>query len=242
MPRALKAPDASRKITVRAKPAGVPLLGSIEAADLMLATLRPAPFSQSGWLYELKYDGFRCLIRKQDDRVELVSRTGNPLNRSFPDVVDAVFGIPGNFVLDAELTVDKPTGQSDFEQLGKRARTSIASRVRAAALAHPARLYIFDMLAIGARDLRGLPLLERKAHLRDSFDNSDTLVFVNGIADAGEWVFEQVALHDFEGMVAKRVDSRYQRGRSNDWQKVKFADYSRPGALGFGKTRKGVIE
>jgi bifunctional non-homologous end joining protein LigD len=242
MPRALKAPDTTRKLAVRAKPPGVPLLESIEASDLMLATRRSAPFSHPGWLYELKYDGFRCLVKKQDDRVELVSRPGNSLNRSFPDIVDAVFGIPGNFVLDAELTVDKPTGQSDFEQLGKRARTSIASRVRAAAVAHPARLYLFDMLAIGTRDLRGLPLLERKAHLRDSFDNTDSLVFVNGIADAGEWVFEQVALHDFEGMVAKRVDSRYQRGRTNDWLKVKFAGYSRPAALGFGRTKKPVTE
>jgi bifunctional non-homologous end joining protein LigD len=131
------------------------------------------------------------------------------------------------------LTVDKPTGQSDFNQLSKRARTSVASRVRAAALAHPARLYTFDALAVGHRDLRGLPLMDRKAFLRDSFEDTGTLVFVNGIVEAGEWVFEQVAEHDFEGMLAKRLDSLYQRGRSHDWQKVKFAGYSRRAALGF---------
>src|SRR5260370_1758608 len=71
----------------------------------------------------VKYDGFRCLVRKHDECVELVSRPGNSLNRSFPDIVEAVAAVPGNFVWDAELTVDTPTGQSDFNRLSKRART-----------------------------------------------------------------------------------------------------------------------
>ena len=110
---------------------------------------------------------------------------------------------------------------------------SVTPSVRAAAVAYPARLYAFDMLAIGNRDLRGLRLIERKAYLRDSFENTGALVFVSGIAEAGEWVFEQAIAHNFEGMLAKRLDSIYQRGRSHDWQKVKFAGYSRPAALGF---------
>jgi ATP-dependent DNA ligase len=64
-----------------------------------------------------KYDGFRCLVRKVGSRVELISRNGKPLNRSFPDAVAAVERLPGSFVWDAELTVDEPTGQSSFERL-----------------------------------------------------------------------------------------------------------------------------
>jgi bifunctional non-homologous end joining protein LigD len=83
--------------------------------------------------------------------------------------------------------------------------------------------------------LRDLPLVERKAILRDSFDDTRSLVYVQGIATAGEWVFEQVRSHDLEGMLAKRPESTNQRGRSRDWQKIKDADYSRPGARGFGR-------
>jgi bifunctional non-homologous end joining protein LigD len=232
MTRSVKAPVGSRTLALREKPPGEPLVRPIEAADLMLATRRATPFSRLGWIYEFKYDGFRCLVRKHNERVELLSRPGNSLNRSFPDIVEAVAAVPGNFVWDAELTVDTPTGRSDFNQLSKRARTSVPLRVRAAALSHPARLYAFDMLATGNRDLRSLPLSERKAHLRDSFENTGALVFVNGIVEAGEWVFEQVVAYDMEGMLAKRLDSTYQRGRSHDWQKVKFSGYSRPAALG----------
>ena len=204
----------------------------------MLATLKRAPFDREAWLFELKYDGFRCLVRKVGSRVELLSRQGNLLNRSFPDVVAAVENVNGNFVWDAELTVDEPTGQSSFERLQLRARTSVAMRVRAAMKLHPARLYVFDMLASGERDLRHLPLTLRKEVLRNTFDNTDVLVYVTGIVAAGTWVFEQVEAHDFEGMIAKRLDSTYQRGRSHDWQKIKHAGYSRPAALGWGRKTK----
>jgi bifunctional non-homologous end joining protein LigD len=167
--------------------------------------------------------------------VDLISRQGNLVNQSFPDIVAAVAGVPGDFIWDAELTVDEPTGQSSFERLQKRARTSVASRVRAAMREHPARLYVFEMLAAGEKDIRHLPLIERKQMLRDSFDNTPQLVYVVGIAGAGSWVFEQVELHDFEGMLAKRLESTYQRGRSRDWLKIKYANYSRPAALGFGR-------
>lgn len=209
----------------------------IEAADLMLATLWRRPFSRDGWVFELKYDGFRCLVRKSGTLVSLVSRQGNIMNRSFPDVVEAVGAVAGDFVWDAELTVDESTGRSSFERLQTRARTSVPGRVRAAIRAHPARLYIFDMLATGDRDIRYLPLFERKQILRDSFDNTATLVYVSGIVTAGEWVFDQAKTHDLEGMVGKRLDAPYQRGRSKDWLKVKYADYSRPAALGFGRAK-----
>jgi bifunctional non-homologous end joining protein LigD len=207
----------------------------ISSDDLMLATLYPAPFSCENWIFELKYDGFRCLVRKAGSRVELLSRNGKPLNRSFPDVVAAVERLPGSFVWDAELTVDESTGQSSFERLQLRARTSLALRVRAAAKLHPARLYVFDLLAAGARDVRALPLSERKEMLRDTFDDTAALVYVTGIVTAGAWVFDQAVTHDFEGMVGKRLDSPYQRGRSDHWLKVKHQGYSRPAALGWGR-------
>ncbi|MGF6792794.1 DNA ligase [Paraburkholderia sp. 35.1] len=183
-----------------------------------------------------KYDGYRCLVRRDAETVELVSRNGKLLNGSFPDVVEAVRQVPGEFVWDSELTVDERTGHSDFERLQQRARTRVPLRVRAAARENPARLYVFDMLASGRRNLRTLPLDTRKRHLRDSFENTAALVYTSGIVGAGEWVWEQVIAHGFEGMVAKRLASSYQGRRSPDWLKVKNPNYGRPAALGWGRS------
>jgi bifunctional non-homologous end joining protein LigD len=210
-------------------------LPSIQSSDLMLATLGKRPFKDPDWIFELKYDGYRCLVRKSGDLVELLSRNGNELGGSFPDVAAAVASIPADFVLDAELTVDEPNGRSSFEWLRRRAVTKTVGAVRAAAARHPARLYFFDALCIGDEDLRGLPLEERKGHLRELFDDTKTMIVATGIVGEGRWVFEQAAAHDLEGMVAKRLDAPYQSGRSRDWIKVKNPDYSRREALGWGK-------
>jgi bifunctional non-homologous end joining protein LigD len=210
----------------------------IEAADLMLATLGRRAFSDENWLFQLKYDGYRCLVRKTGEHAELLSREGNSLNLSFPDVVQAVAALPGDFVLDAELTVDDASGRSSFERLRRRAVTKKPANVGAAAREHPARLYLFDALSLNGRDLRALPLIERQGHLRGALDDPSTLIVASGIVGAGHFVFEQAASLDLEGMVAKRLASPYQRGRSRDWIKVKYANYSRTAALGFGRTKE----
>jgi bifunctional non-homologous end joining protein LigD len=207
-----------------AKAPGVPLTRPIEASDLMVATLHRRPFSDPAWLYEWKYDGFRCLVRKTRDHVELLSSNGNLMNGSFPDIAEAVAAVLGSFTWDSELTVDTD-GIPSFGRLQIRAKTT--ANAKTAARLHPARLYVFDMLATGTRDLRPLPLLERKRFLRDAFDDTDSLVFVNGIIGAGAEVFELVKQYGFEGMVAKRMQSTYHAGRSRDWLKVKWAGYVR---------------
>lgn len=201
----------------------------------MLATLHPRPFSDPDWLFELKYDGFRCLIVKDGEDVKLWSRNGNLFNGSFPEIVMAISKVPGDFVWDAELTVDDDTGRSSFERLRQRAVTKTPKNVRAAAKSDPARLYVFDALAIDGEDIRGLPLTERKARLRDNFDDTRTLIYASGIEGAGDFVFGEVVKLDLEGMVAKRLDSQYQRGRSRDWLKVKHQNYGRLAALGWGR-------
>lgn len=207
----------------------------MDATDLMHSTLRKRPFSDRDWLYEWKLDGFRCLVRKSRERgVDLISREGNLFNVAFPEVIEAVAAVPGDFVWDAELAVGAARGSESFASLQQRARTTSLRSVPAAARRCPARLYVFDMMIADGVDQRALPLAERKSCLRDAFDDTPTLVYVTDVEGVGELVFEQVLLHDFEGMVAKRKTSPYARGRSLNWIKVKNAQYSRPEALGFG--------
>ncbi len=207
----------------------------IESTDLMHSTLRQRAFSDEDWLYEWKYDGFRCLVRKEGTRVDLISKQGKPFNRSFPEIVAAVCALPGDFVLDAELAVADAKGPEAFKRLQDRARLSLLKNVVAAARHDPARLYLFDIMASGDADLRDLPLVERKAHLRDCFDNTDTLVYSSSVVGDGESVFALVRRYGFEGMVAKRISSPYRAGRSNDWIKIKDRDYERRAAHGWRK-------
>jgi bifunctional non-homologous end joining protein LigD len=208
----------------------------IEAQDLMHATLQTLPFSSRDWVFEWKFDGFRCLIRKYGEQVDLISRQGNFFNAQFPEIVKAVAAVPGDFVWDAELATGSGRGEIEFASLQQRARTVSPRNVPAAARKCPARLYVFDMLASGMRDIRDRPLFERKEQLRDSFDDTSRLVYVTHAEGVGELVFEQVQLYDFEGMVAKRTWSVYMRGRSLNWIKIKNPGYSRPVAQGFSKT------
>jgi bifunctional non-homologous end joining protein LigD len=147
------------------------------------------------------------------------------LNASFPDIVQAVEAVPGEFAWDAELCVGSGRG-AEFGLLQQRAKTVSPRNVPAAARKCPARLYVFDMLA-SKKDLRGLPLIERKAILRDSFEDTDRLSFVNGVIGDGVAVFKLVQQMKFEGMVCKRLASPYSKGRSRDWYKVKWSGYSR---------------
>ena len=207
---------------------------SIKPSDLMHATLRRRPFSHHDWLFEWKLDGFRCLVEKLGGEVAITSRQGKPFNRSFPEIVEAVAAVSGDFVWDSELAIGDARGPTSFSQLLKRSSTTSLRNIPAAARRHPARIFVFDMLVSCKRDLRQLQLIERKARLRDSFDDTPRLVYVTDVESVGELVFEQVQIHDFEGMVAKRKASTYTRGRSLDWIKIKNTDYSRPAALGFG--------
>ena len=125
----------------------------IEAPDLMHATLQTLPFSSRDWVFEWKFDGFRCLVRKYGEQVDLIGREGKFFNASFPEIVKAVAAVPGDLVWDAELAIDSGRGAIEFTSLQQRARTISPRKIPAAARNCPARIYVFDMLASGKRDL-----------------------------------------------------------------------------------------
>jgi bifunctional non-homologous end joining protein LigD len=86
---------------------------------LMLATPAKAPFAAPGWIFELKYDGFRCLTTKRGQRVKLESRRGRDMAASFPEVVEALRAIPHDLVIDGELVICDARGCPQFERLSK---------------------------------------------------------------------------------------------------------------------------
>jgi len=184
--------------------------------DLMHATLVRRPFNRAGWVFENKLDGFRALARREDDRVDLLSRTGRPIAINFPDVVSALRGVDGSWVLDGELVVPDERGHPSFEGVRRRGVMKLQSSIAAAARSSPA-----------------LPLRERQARLADLVETVPGLQLVRGLQDHGEALFAQACEMDLEGIVGKDLAAPYKRGVQPTWVKIKNPTYSRPEALGF---------
>ncbi len=188
----------------------------------MLAESRKRPFDREGWVFELKYDGYRIIAAVREGTAVLLTRNGNDITASFPDVVAALEALPfGDFVADGEVVVHDERGLPSFQRLQKRARLSRPLDISHAATSLPATLYLFDLLAFEDQDLRPLPLLHRKDVLRRIVPPAGPLRYSDHVPDRGADLFERVAAMGLEGVVAKRADSPYRAGHSSDWLKVR---------------------
>ncbi|MBU4336843.1 MAG: ATP-dependent DNA ligase [Actinobacteria bacterium] len=182
--------------------------------DPMLAKVSSA--IPPGLLYEPKWDGFRALVFRDGDDVEIGSRNTKPLQRYFPEVVDAVrAALPPRCVVDGEIVVpSRVHGGLDFEALLARVHPA-DSRVRALAEQTPAVLVLFDLLALGDEDLRAAPFAQRRARLVDAV-RPGAGVHVTpqtaDLAEAGRW-FDQFEGAGLDGVVAKDPSSAYLAGK-----------------------------
>jgi ATP-dependent DNA ligase len=188
--------------------------------DLALPTSAAKPFDRSGWLFELKYDGFRVLARRHGEDADMISRRGNDLLPRFPEIAAELVRLP-DLVLDGELVMLDLTGLSQFEPLRRRAVMRYEHRIRDAAVRSPAAIFAFDVLELRGQDLRYHPLLARKAALADVLERSVRIRPVTYVLDQGQALHAAAEKHGAEGIVAKRTDSSYQSGRYHAWLTIK---------------------
>jgi len=189
---------------------------------VMLAAPADAPFSREGWLFEMKYDGYRLIAAREEGAAVLLSRRGHELSRAFPEVARAVAALPfEHIVLDGEVVVHDERGLPSFARLQKRGRLTRAAAIRRAARAHPATLYVVDLLGFGDFDLRALALGERKRLLRRVLPSVGPLRYSEHVEGEGEALYRHVCQLGLEGMVAKDASAPYRGGRSRRWLKVK---------------------
>jgi len=167
-----------------------------------------------GWEFEPKWDGFRCLARREDGDVTLTSKSGKPLARYFPEVVDMLGGLKSTqFLLDGELII--PVGDAlSFEALQLRLHPA-ESRVRKLAGQTPAELMAFDLLELDGRSLATLPLSKRREHLEKFFrKNAAAALQLSPMTRDREvalgWL--QRSGGALDGVIAKRTDLEYRPG------------------------------
>jgi bifunctional non-homologous end joining protein LigD len=183
------------------------------------------PFNEPGWIYELKFDGYRLMAGVHDGSVQLATRNGADATRWFPEVAKGLASLAGGpHVLDGEVCVLDDLGRSDFDRLQARAR-----RRRWYEGADPVVFCAFDLLARDGRSLIALPVETRKLQLQQLLTQAPPAVLYVGHFDAaeGRQLYARAEQLKLEGLVAKRRGSIYRPGqRSSDWVKVK-----RPGAV-----------
>lgn len=178
----------------------------------MLAKSVKAIPRTGGLAFEPKWDGFRCLVFKDGDEIELASRNTKPLTRYFPEVVEAMRGcLPHRCVLDGEIFVAQD-GRLQFEVLQERIHPA-ASRVTMLSQQTPASYVAFDCLALGDEDLTGLPYAERRKRLEAALADVKAPIYLTRIthdADEAEQWFERFEGAGLDGVMAKPLAAAYE--------------------------------
>jgi bifunctional non-homologous end joining protein LigD len=163
----------------------------------------------------------RVLVYATAGRIRLLSRNQKPLDGAYPELVEALgTAVRGDAVLDGEVVaMDPATGQSSFSRLQRRMQLRDETRSRRSGVG--VELYLFDCLYYEGVDLTGLPLVDRKAVLRDVVWYDGPIRFTPFRTTGSAAMFREACAKGAEGIIVKRAESRYVGARSLDWLKVK---------------------
>lgn len=194
----------------------------------MLATPVDRPFDRPGWLFEIKWDGYRVIAEVEGGRVNLYSRTGLSYNDKYAALVRSLQSFPHDAVLDGEAVVVDKDGQPNFQLLQHYANDPQGQLV----------YYVFDLLYLDGEDLRARPLWRRKEMLKPLLRGMSNVLFCDHVEEKGKAFFEEVRKRKLEGIVGKRAASLYQPGRRGpNWLKIKTHRRQEAVITGFTKPR-----
>src|SRR5262245_25591021 len=168
----------------------------------MLATLVDKPFSRYGWLFEVKWDGYRAIAEVGRHGVHLYSRNQKSFNARFRPVVNSLSTLDHEAVFDGEVVVVDNEGKSHFQLLQNYQRTGRGRLV----------YYVFDLLYLDGNDLRQLPLTRRKELLAEILDDLPDVRFSDHVEDQGTEFFDAAVAAGLEGIIAKNGASPYREG------------------------------
>jgi bifunctional non-homologous end joining protein LigD len=179
----------------------------------MLATSVDKPFNDKDWLFELKLDGYRAIAELRKKELLLYSRNGLSLKEKYPVVGEALKKIKQEAILDGEIVLLNEHNKPDFQKLQNYSNNK----------EYPLVYYVFDILSLQQKDLKNLPLIERKNILKKMIGKSPVVRYSDHVEENGKDFFKVVKADDLEGMMAKKKTSLYTPGiRTREWLKIKF--------------------
>jgi len=178
------------------------------------ATLVDHVPSGSGWIHEMKYDGYRCLLGIGGGKAKVYTRSGLDWSDKFPEIVEAAARLEvGSALLDGEIVALDEKGNTGFSAL----QQAISEGGRGLTL------FLFDALEIDGEDLTRLPTIERKGRLASLVGDGSppTIIYAEHIVGHGEKLFGAMCEAGQEGIISKRADAPYRGGRTKTWLKIK---------------------
>lgn len=180
----------------------------------MLAQLWDKPFDKENWLFEVKWDGYRCIAIIKAKTVKLLSRNEKSFNKQFPSIVsDLKTHLKHDAILDGELVVLDSSGRSQFQLIQNYQQEEKGYLC----------YYVFDLLYLDGRDLREQPLIFRKELLQQIIAplKKTHIRYSDHVEEKGKALFKEAKKLDLEGIMAKDSLSTYQMRRSQSWLKIK---------------------
>ena len=188
----------------------------------MLAKLAALPGDESKWAFEVKWDGVRAITHSEPGRLRLLSRNGNDITGAYPEL-RPLNGALGSHraILDGEIVALDPAGKPSFELLQPRMNLRGEAAVKQRAVSTPVTYMIYDVLWLDGHSLMPLPYSERRARLEALALEATRWRIPDSFVGQGTALLQATRQQGLEGIIAKRLDSRYVSGRQSTWAKIK---------------------
>ena len=208
----------------------------------MLAQSALEPFDSPDFLFEIKWDGTRCLALYDGERLQLQNRRDFEMQDRYPELA-CLTGLPAGTVLDGEIIV-LDAGRPSFNKLARREQTREPRQIADLSRRLPATLVAFDLLFDAGKSTMAMPLRDRRERLQRVVKSlaSPHVIAADYVVERGTRYFEAAEQHQLEGIMAKRLDSPYLPGkRSPHWLKIKVAQTGEFEILGYVQREKEPV-
>jgi bifunctional non-homologous end joining protein LigD len=193
-----------------------------EFIEPMLAKLATLPVDESKWAFEVKWDGVRAITHSEPGRLRLLSRNGNDITGAYPELrpLNSALG-SHRALLDGEIVALDAAGKPSFELLQPRMHLRGEAAVKQRAVSTPVTYMIYDLLWLDGHSLMALPYSERRARLETLELEATRWRIPESFVGQGTALLQATRQQGLEGIIAKRLDSRYVSGRQSSWTKIK---------------------
>ena len=201
---------------------------------MLASSSRQLPKSDE-YLYEVKWDGIRVILYIDEGDVSIYSRSGRNISQQFPEICDSDICKLEHAVLDAEIVVLDQEGRPLFHEVIGRMHLKSVTSISKSAQSKPVTCYLFDLLSMDGWNVTHLPFAKRNAWLKTVLKESYTIRYSKTFTE-GEPLFEAIKEQSMEGVMAKKIDGRYEDGRRSDnWVKIKSRTLDECRIIGYTK-------